>query len=240
MPQDSAHEFVFISDTIKPDQGEAMIRGSEHHHLSRVLKIKSGQDVFVTDGRGVMCRGRVRRIGSRETRVDILERRSAEAPPRRITLALGRIRKDRFEAAVEQCTELGVARVVPFRSRKSRPHAHSEHFNKRLNRIAQAAVKQSFQATIPVIESERDFEALLELVAAADVAVVGEQESPALSIPPPPAAVLIVVGPEGGLVREERDALARGGAAFATAAPTRLRSETAAVSLISQVLLLSD
>jgi 16S rRNA (uracil1498-N3)-methyltransferase len=240
MPQDSAHEFVFIIDTIKPGEREALICGSEHHHLSRVLKITGGQEVFVTDGRGAMYRGRVRAVGRGETRVDIIERLDLEPPAKRITLALGRIRKDHFEVAVEQCTELGTARFVPFRSHKCRPQSYGSHFMERLNRIAQAAVKQSFQSTIPAIEPERSFDELLALVAEADVAIVGEREAPALRIPPRNAAVLVVIGPEGGFVDEEREALVRGGAAFATAAPARLRSETAAVSLVSQVLLVSD
>lgn len=240
MPKDSAHEFVFFIDQMKPGEREVLIQGSEHHHLHRVLKIRAGEEVFVTDGRGGMYQGRVREIEGDRTRVDILAQRAVEAPPRRITLALGRIRKDRFEAAVEQCTELGVARFVPFGSRKCQQHPYGARFMKRLRRIAQAAVKQSFQATIPEIEDELGFDDLLEMVAQAGIAVVGEREAPSLTPPPRDADVLVVVGPEGGFVEQEREALARSGAVFVTVAPTRLRSETAAVSLTSQVLLLAD
>ena len=240
MPQDSAHEFVFFIDTIKQGARQALICGGEHRHLSRVLKITSGQEVFVTDGRGSMYLGRVREIGREQTCVDILARQPVETPARRITLAMGRIRKDRFEMAVDQCTELGVVRFVPFHSRKCHSHPYSSNFMERLSRIAQAAVKQSFQAIIPVIESEREFDALLELVRQADVAVVGEREAPALISLPREGSILVVVGPEGGFLREELDELERRGAVFATAAPARLRSETAAASMVSQALLVSD
>jgi 16S rRNA (uracil1498-N3)-methyltransferase len=237
MPQDSPHEFVFFIDSIKTGDRETLINGSEHHHLSRVLKIASGAEVYMTDGRGAMYRGRVLAVGRKDTRVEILDRRDIAPPAKRITLALGRIRKDRFEAAVEQCTELGTARFIPFHSRKCRPHGYGPHFMQRLSKIAQSAVKQSFQAYMPVIEPERKFDELLALVARADVALVGEQGAPALKIPPRAGDVLVIVGPEGGFVDEERRALARSGAASAAAAPARLRSETAAVSLVSQVLL---
>jgi 16S rRNA (uracil1498-N3)-methyltransferase len=240
MPQDSAHLFIFIIDKAKPGETEAIVSGSEHHHLSRVLKIASGQEVFLTDGRGEMYRGRVRDVGRERTLVDIVAPHPVKAPARQITLALGRIRKDRFELAVEQCSELGVARFVPFHSQKCHHHPYSSHFMDRLKRIAQATIKQSFQAKIPVIESERDFDGLLELVEQADVAVVGERGAPAPATPPCNASVLLVVGPEGGFLPDEREALTRSGALFAAVASTRLRSETAAVSLTSQLLLVSD
>jgi len=240
MPQDSPHEFVFFIDILEDGEREALIRGNEHHHLHHVLKIASGQEVFVTDGRGGMYRGRVREVGREQTRVEILARHPLERPARSVTLALGRIRKDRFEAAVEQCTELGVARFVPFHSSKCRHHPYSENFIKRLKRIMQAAVKQSFQASIPAMEQELDFDGLLELTGRSLVAVVGECGAPPLGVPLRDASVLVIIGPEGGFVREERDALAQRGAMFASIGPTRLRSETAAVSLTSQILLVTD
>lgn len=240
MPQDLAHEFVFFTDTIKRGDRQALIGGGEHHHLSRVLKITSGQEVFVTDGRGSMFRGQVSEIGRDQTTVDIIAGQPVEAPARRITLALGRIRKDRFEVAVEQCTELGVVRFIPFHSRKCHHHPYRPNFIDRLNRIAQAAVKQSFQAFIPVIEPEREFDSLLELVDQVDAAVVGEREAPALAPLPREGSILLVVGPEGGFLREELDELERKGAVFAKIAPARLRSETAAASIVSQTLLVPD
>jgi 16S rRNA (uracil1498-N3)-methyltransferase len=240
MPQDSAHEFVFFIDTIKQGEPQALISGGEHHHLSRVLKAAIGQEVFVTDGRGSMYRGRVSEIGRDQTTVDIIADQPVEAPARRLTLALGRIRKDRFSVAVEQCTELGVMRFVPFHSRKCHHHPYSSNFMERLNRIAQAAVKQSFQAIMPIVESERGFDALLEMVQQAGTAIVGKREAPGLTSLPRVGSILIIVGPEGGFLQEELDELERRGAVFATVAPARLRSETAAVSMVSQALLVSD
>lgn len=240
MPQDSSHEFVFFIDTIQQGERRALIRGREHHHLSRVLKIAAGQDVFITDGKGSMYRGRVSEIGRDETSVDIVERQPVEACARRITLALGRIRKDRFELAVEQCTELGVVRFVPFQSRKCHHHPYNTNFMDRLKRITQAAVKQSFQAVIPETMSEQPFEALLEMTRLADAAIIGERDAPPLSSLPGKGSVLVIVGPEGGLQPEELDALEREGAVRASASPSRLRSETAAAAMVTLARLVSD
>ncbi|NIM19112.1 MAG: RsmE family RNA methyltransferase [Candidatus Latescibacteria bacterium] len=234
------HAFLFFVEEMTPGDVSATITGSEHHHLNRVLRKAVGDEVFITDGRGTIFRCQVQERTQRGTRVEVIGSDPVHPPRNSVTLALGCIRKDRFERAVEQCTELGVARFVPFYSRNTRMQTTGSAFMKRLRRIAQSAMTQSFRGTLPVIEQGIPFGNLIRFIKESDCAIVGDWGAQPLKAPKAGASVLLIVGPESGFAPEERDQLRQQGCIFASSSSHRLRSETAAVALASVVLSAPD
>jgi len=240
MPHHDAHDFLFLVEGIGEDGCKFDLTGEEHRHLSRVLRKQVGDEVYVTDGRGRIVRCRIRESDRDLSRLEQLGPVPVRARLQPLYLALACIKKERFERAVAQCTELGVTRFIPFLSQKTQLKAYPDNFIKRLNKITQAAMKQSFQSFLPTIDPVISFEELAEWVEPAGLAVVGENDAPPFSRPGRTGHILLIVGPEGGLSGPERDRLASAGAIFASSSPNRLRSETAAVSMSSLILALTD
>ena len=154
----------------------------------------------------------------------------------RLDLALACLRKDAFEQAVKQCTELGVDRFVPFASDKSHLSDYGKGFFDRLGRVTLAAMKQSFRTTLPRLEPVCQFEDMVAQSSESGAVVVGDSDGGALEPCAAVGAITIVVGPEGGLNAAEREVLSSAGAEFVSASTHRLRSETSAAALTTLVL----
>jgi 16S rRNA (uracil1498-N3)-methyltransferase len=204
--------------------------------MTRVLRTAVGETVYVTNGRGVIVRCRVEERGRREARLRVLgvEANLPVLPSR--TLALAVLRKDAFERAVEQCTELGVTTFLPVVCERSHVRRYSPAFIERLRRVAVSAAKQSFRSTFPVVEAAVAFDELVARVSGESFVVVGDVAAPPLERLTSVDPLVVVVGPESGLAESERAALAGVGARLVSVSPHRLRSETAAVALLSVAL----
>jgi len=231
----SSHRFLFYAPSLAPEDDLVTIDRDEHHHLSRVLRMKPGETVFATNGAGLIVSGRVQDIGADTTVCSVVDVVSRTEGSRRVTLALALIAKTRFEQAFEQCVELGITECIPLVSANSQIKSYGSGFIRRLDRIALAAMKQSFRSTLPVVTPPAGFDEVVARCQSAANVVVGSADAPALSHLNEGGDVIVIVGPEAGLSGDETGALARAGAAFASTSRHRLRSETAAVTLVAAV-----
>lgn len=233
MSIDSPHHFMFYSRELGSRAGSLELSGDEHHHVARVLRLGPGTEVHVTDGEGLLARCSIEAVGKDTTRLSVLECGEAKAPGPEVVLALGCLRKDAFEQAMKQCTELGMNRCVPFASEKSHFKEYSQGFLDRLNRVVLSAMKQSFRTTLPAIEPAIDFDGLLTRLQDSDAVITGDPGGGRPSGCPGAGVLTLVVGPEGGLTGAECEALVTSGSELVSISSNRLRSETAAVALMA-------
>lgn len=172
-------------------------------------------------------------VGASSTAVETVDIHENRPPGPALTLALATIRKEKFAQALEQCVELGITRCIPYVARASAVKTYTPRFLARLQKISLAAMKQSFRAFLTQVESPIAFDDLVEVSKTVDRVVVGSLGDPPVTAPPGGCGAMAVVGPEAGLSDNERAALAEAGAVFASVSTHRLRSETAAVALVS-------
>lgn len=202
---------VFVRNIDGPD-----LTSDDRHHLERVLRLRAGALITVSDGAG---RWRVVRFGAPLELLGPVE--TATRPVPSITIGLALVKGERPELAVQKLTELGVDRIVLFTAARSvvrwdgdRARKHEE----RLRAIARAAGMQSRRAYLPEVVVGTPF---AELVAAPGAAIAERGGAP-----PSLAYPTVLVGPEGGWSDAERKA------ANATVAVNDavLRAETAAIT----------
>jgi 16S rRNA (uracil1498-N3)-methyltransferase len=200
------------------------------------LRLRDGEHVRVLNGRGLVATCRAERT-PQGIRLAVIESTfSAPARPM-ITVALGVLdHRERFEMAVEKLTELGVARIIPTLCQRSR---HLRTTNDRLTAKAIAAITQSGNPFMPLIDSPTELEQVVTSIVH-DLVIVGDAHGQ----PPVEDArllaaanqVLVVVGPEGGLSDEELQLLAsRDTMRRWRIGHLRLRAETAAIALAAVV-----
>ena len=189
------------------------------HHLGRVLRLRAGETVTVTDGRGgwreCVWNGRTVEPCSEVRRSD------PEQPP--IAVAFALLKGDRLEWVVQKLTELGIDRLIPLRTDREVvrwDEAKVPAQMTRLARIVRDAVMQSRRVWMPIIETPVRASELLAHpgVARADLGGDDLEDLPRIGT--------IAVGPEGGWSDPERQA---SGAVVGLGA-TVLRAETAAIS----------
>jgi 16S rRNA (uracil1498-N3)-methyltransferase len=199
--------------------------------------------VIAVDGSGHDYTVRLERVGEGEATGTIVGIAAAAVEsPLAITLVQGVPKGDKMELIVRAATELGVARVVPALTERTIVRLEPARWRERARRwqrVAREAAKQSRRAVIPEVEVPRPLDEALERAAAAALRIcLWEGESrplahvlDAVAGAPPSAAV--VVGPEGGLGRDEVARAGARGFALAGAGPRILRTETAGPALIA-------
>ena len=202
------------------DGAEVILDSDTEHHLRRVVRLRDGETVSVTDGAGRWRLSAVRGGSSTlrlEPTSDVV---AAEPRSNPLTLAVAMPKGDRLDWLVQKVTEIGVDRIVLLHAERSvvrwKPEKAPTHLT-RLQRIADEASRQSRRVWRVTIDAP---------VAAADVLdryVVAEPGGRRLA----PDDRTVAIGPEGGWSPAELD-IARD---IVTLGANVLRTETAAVAL---------
>jgi 16S rRNA (uracil1498-N3)-methyltransferase len=227
------HRF-FVDEDVSE---EVVLRGERAHQIANVLRLKVGDQITLVRN-NVESRVAIERVDANEVRGRCISQRAVDAEPRvRLTLALPILRGDRTEEVIEAVTQLGVARIVPFVSSRSVVRSLPDAKRERWTRVAREAAETARRGRIPPIDEPREWDRLFD---ALDAPVLVAWESEVLvklrDAVPDAAQLSLVIGPEGGLSMEEI-ALARERSALTVSlGPRNLRSETAAIAAVSQVM----
>jgi 16S rRNA (uracil1498-N3)-methyltransferase len=146
---------------------------------------------------------------------------------------------DRMEWAIEKCTELGVARIVPVIANRTEPHlaAAASKRKERWERIALQASEQSRRLVPPEISAPMKLKEIIERRGTLRI-VLSEVEQEvmlkeALESNPSTEDVLLALGPEGGWTQAELDLFEKAGWIPASLGNTILRAETAAIAALA-------
>jgi len=226
----------WIADQVRGNR--AMLIGEHAAHLARVLRAQAGQE-FDIAADGVVRRGRILSVS--ENRVEFqLGEEVESAPVAQVTLALAIIKFDRMEWAIEKCTELGVARIVPFVARRTDAHLAAAAVKRveRWRRIAREASEQARRVAPPEIADPVKLRDVLAL--AGERRIVLSEVETSVSLPEVSregSALVLAIGPEGGWTNEELQAFAEAGWKSAALGPTILRAETAAIAAMAVVMI---
>jgi 16S rRNA (uracil1498-N3)-methyltransferase len=214
-----------------PDVSGDLVRleDDEARHAVRVLRVRPGEEITISNGAGEVVRAVVTEAGTTVS-AEVKERRS-EPPPRPAIHVFAAIPKaGKLDLVVQKLTELGVEVIQPFPAARSVARWDAKKAaaqTARLTAISREAAKQSRRAWLAEVRSPVALEAI-ELPEA--TFVLDEEAVIRLSVALPreaPETIGLVVGPEGGFDREEVAALRARGVAPVSLGPLILRTETA-------------
>lgn len=205
----------------------------EAFHAAKVLRLREGEIVQVTDGQGSWYDAQVRQSTPKRCDLQILKQTTYEPRPYSIEIALAPTKNiDRIEWFVEKATEMGIDKISFFYTK------HSERRTMKLDRlqkIAVSAMKQSLQAYLPALEEVGDFEKWLSTAQAFPrqkfLAHLPEGSMPAhlCKSVKPHQKYLVLIGPEGDFTPKEIELTQKAGFQMVVLGNTRLRTETAAL-----------
>jgi 16S rRNA (uracil1498-N3)-methyltransferase len=221
---------VFVEDPAHP-----VLSPDDAHHLGRVLRLRAGEEVIVSDGAGHWAR--TRWTGGGDRGAGLLAAlgdgsgpggdgsvQFEAAPSPELTVAFAPTKGERPEWVVQKLTELGIDRVVPLVSERSVVRwsgARGQGAVQRLRRVAREAAGQCRRVWLPEVTEVMRFDALGALAAPGDV-VLAQLSGDRLRA----TQLVVAVGPEGGWSADEL-ASGRPTVGFGLSV---LRAETAAVT----------
>jgi 16S rRNA (uracil1498-N3)-methyltransferase len=239
---------LFLVDDLDVEDGGLVLDGPEGRHAASVRRLRPGERLLVSDGRGAVASCEVEALQGREAlRLTVHRRWREPAPAPRVVLAQALVKGDRGELAVELATEAGVDEVLPWRAARCVARWEAgERGAKALARwraTAREAAKQARRAWLPAVGDPVDTPTLARRVRAAAGAIVLHESAgtPLRSVPlPARGELLLVVGPEGGIADDELAALVDAGAVAARLGPTVLRASTAAAVALGALGVLTE
>jgi 16S rRNA (uracil1498-N3)-methyltransferase len=222
----------WIADQVTGNR--AILTGEHADHLVRVLRARLGQEFDVAAG-GVVRRGRVVSVDAARVEFELGDEVPLTTAPN-LTLLLSVFKFDRMEWAIEKCTELGVARIIPVIARRTDAHLASASAKRteRWRRIALQAAEQSRRITPPEIADPMKLSDAARLTGGLRI-VLSESEQKtqlrdAVESESADEKIILAVGPEGGWTAEELQQFQQAGWISASLGATILRAETAAIA----------
>nr|MDT0662387.1 16S rRNA (uracil(1498)-N(3))-methyltransferase [Micromonospora sp. DSM 115978] len=213
--------------------------GPEGHHAATVQRLRPGEALLLTDGRGGTATAVVAAVGRGTLDLTITTRGYAEPPDPRLVVAQGIAKGDRGELAVQAMTEVGVDEIVPWAAERSVVRWRDERGERARQRwvtTAREAAKQARRPWHPEVSTAVSTVALAARLAARPGGLVLHEEAEvALSrvALPERGEIVLVVGPEGGIAPAELAAFEAAGAVAVRLGPEVLRTSTAGVAALA-------
>lgn len=237
---------VFLAPSVTGARAgdQFVLDGDEGRHAATVKRIRAGELVVVTDGAGTSATCAVVDAAKSSLTLAVEEISSVERAVPLITVVQAIPKGDRGELAVEMLTEIDVDRIVPWAASRSVAVWRGERAAKGLAKwraTAREATKQARRAWLPEVDDLASTADVVDLVAAADLAVVlHEDATDALAdlALDGVTSVVVVVGPEGGISDEELAAFS--GARIVRLGDSVLRTSTAGVAAAAALLSRTD
>ncbi|MGK0716004.1 16S rRNA (uracil(1498)-N(3))-methyltransferase [Leucobacter sp. W1153] len=217
------------------------VLGDEARHAVRVSRLRVGERIIVGDGAGTAGHGEVTVVDRDRFAVRFDSVYRDQPTKSRLVLVQALAKGDRDERAVEQATEFGVDRIMPWQAERSVSRWDGEKTPRgvaKWQRVAREAAKQSLRVRIPQVDPLVTLSGLCELAGTAGTHLLvlhprgverlsawarqlGDAEGDACR------EIIVIVGPEGGLSDREIDALERAGAQVVQLGDAVLRTSSA-------------
>lgn len=213
-----------------------ILLGEEARHCVKVLRLKVGDQVVAVDGKGNMFQGEIERLGKERVEFSLDQRTQDWGEHgRRIRVWASPLHKaDRFEWLVEKAVELGATEICPYLSIRT---VKTGFRVDRMERIAIAATKQCKRSRTPIVHEPVPL-ALALADTSADLRLIAwmQASAPLTEVQEKVASTQFVdlfIGPEGGFSDEEAESALAAGLVPVSLGENRLRTETAAIHLLS-------
>ena len=215
----------------------------ESHHALRVMRVSPPDVLTVFDGEGSVARCAAARVENERLLVaEVLERDTRRALRPEIVVYQGAAKGNKLDDVVERLAELGAGELWAYESQRSVARwdkAKVDKLGERWAAIARSAAKQSRNPFTLRAGAGLSWTELVRRITREPLAIVLWEEAllplrTALS--GPADRVALVVGPEGGLTRDEAEQLADAGGQLVSLGPHILRTENAPVVATSALL----
>eukprot|EP01127_Copromyxa_protea_P006081 TRINITY_DN15894_c0_g1_i1.p1 TRINITY_DN15894_c0_g1~~TRINITY_DN15894_c0_g1_i1.p1 ORF type:complete len:261 (+),score=31.64 TRINITY_DN15894_c0_g1_i1:11-793(+) len=235
-----------------------VVSGNEQRHI-RANRLREGDIVELFDRAGTFLPGTITSMTPFTTQITMNETLKtsscSRAYPLNITLAIALPKATRADLLMEKVTEIGVSHIIPITTKRTIEPITDNKLS-RWNRLILAASKQSLCPQVPTLEPAITFAEIIPKLPQYDLSVWGcmpPSETDEVHYNPKsimqltrsyeadpetekPKKLLVFIGPEGDFTAPEKAALCESGAVPLVISGNRLRTETAAMIMIANLM----
>lgn len=209
--------------------------GAEGRHAVTVSRVRVGESLRISDGRGTVVLGPVASVDRDALVLTVASVTTSPVPVPSLTLVQALAKGGRDEMAVQAATEIGVDRVVPWSAARSVSRWDGAKVAKgraRWQAIAHEAAKQAIRSRVPAVSDPVTTATLASSASSTGVVLLvldptATERLATWELPADVTEIVLVVGPEGGIDGSELDRLSAAGAVRVRLGDTVLRTSTA-------------
>ena len=210
-------------------------------HIAKVMRMKESDAIVIVDNAKQAYEARLCSVGEKckaEVCAHLLRDNEMTA---QVTVVMALIKKDKCDFFLMKATELGAARIVPFKAKRSVVKSDDEKLDKkkqRWMRIIEEAAEQSRRQCVPELSDPLTVKQLKEMMS--DVNLIAYEKDAGSGkllreCLKSNQSVTIVIGPEGGFESSEVDELLKMGFECVSLGKRILRAETAACYALAAI-----
>lgn len=220
---------VFYSATITDDENMHVLSEETSKHIVQVLRMQSGAEINVTNGKGYMFLAKVVNADKRGVGIQITETVFHQAPPQ-ISIGISLVKNvQRFEWFLEKAVEIGVSEIFPILcARTEKQHLRAS----RLQGIITSAMLQSQQPWLPTLYEPQKFQHFIARHRDGSKFIahcIADRQRRSLAEVADATAPFILIGPEGDFSPEEIEMALNNNYQPVSLGKNRLRTETAGI-----------
>ena len=243
------HKFFVNKDQIL--QNKVIIIGEDVNHIVNVLRLNIDDEVLVGEkqnGQTFLCS--IKEINKNDVVLDILSSKENSTESNiYIHILQGIPKGDKFEQVIQKCTEIGVSEFTPINMSRCVVKLTEKDCKKKLERwqkIAETAAKQSQRDIIPKVNNVENFKNIYEKLKEYDIVFLAYENEEKNFIKNELKNIIngsnhakkiaVIIGPEGGISKEEFIFIKNNGAKVISLGKRILRTETAPLVVSSIIL----
>ncbi|GAA3508261.1 16S rRNA (uracil(1498)-N(3))-methyltransferase [Aquimarina addita] len=232
---------LFYSKELTESDREFSFSREESKHISKVLRKKEGDTLYITNGLGLQFTGIITFSSPNKCVIKLLHKKLQPIKDYRLHLAVAPTKmNDRYEWFLEKATEIGIDEITPIIC------DHSERKvikHDRFERILQSAMKQSLQSYLPKLHNAITYSEFIAQHTDDQLLIAHCEETKKQSLKNVlqlKSCTTILIGPEGDFSTKEIELALTSGYTAVTLGETRLRTETAAIVATHSVSFLNE
>jgi len=225
------------------------INNDDVNHIKNVLRLNIGEKIEISNSdteESFVCK--IVNFKNNTVICEIIEKiNELSETSIHLHVLQGLPKSDKMELIIQKCTELGVKEFTPVNLNRCIVKLNGKDEQKKIERwqkISEVAAKQSKRNIIPKVNSVIKLEKIIELIKEYDIILVAFEEEKDNKIKKELQKVnkkenlkiAILIGPEGGLEKEEIEDLKQAGAKIVTLGNRILRTETAPIVMSSIIM----
>lgn len=246
--KESIMQKFFIKESQK-ENNKIEIIGSDVKHITQVLRMQKGEKVQVcmqeTLENYIVT---IEEIQKEKVIATIIEKLQTSVESNvKIDLYQGLPKADKMEYIIQKTIEIGIDKIIPVDMTRCVVKLEEKEAKKKVERwqkIAEAAAKQSKRDKIPQVEQKTKLKEVIRNMPKYDLFLVAYEEEKVHSLKQVLQKIKkkedykigVLIGPEGGLALNEIELLKESGAIVVSLGKRILRTETAPISMVSNIL----
>ena len=232
---------LFYNPDLTVDSKEITFSKEESRHISKVLRKKNGDTLFITNGKGWLFTSEVISADIKKCVVKILSKELKQKHNYKLHLAVAPTKmNDRYEWFLEKATEIGIDSITPIICEHSeRKFIKEERFKK----ILESAMKQSLHCYLPKLKPAIAFKDFINQQFKGQLFIAHCEQTDRKSLKKeinPNQEITILIGPEGDFSVKEIETAIENNFIPVTLGNTRLRTETAAIVACHSVAFINE